>query len=49
MSAEIFYSTDPAFCPHCKQIPCACNRLGQPKKQTEPARVRFAKTPKAAA
>lgn len=41
MSDEIFYSTDPAFCPHCKHIPCQCNRLGSPKKQTEPVRLRF--------
>ena len=39
--SEIFFSTDPDFCPHCKHIPCVCNRLGTPKKQTEPVRVRF--------
>lgn len=44
--ADLFYSTDPAFCPHCKSIPCTCNRLGSPKKQTEPVRVRFQKNTK---
>lgn len=44
--AEIFYSTDPDFCPHCKHIPCQCNQLGKAKKQTEPVRVRFAKNAK---
>ena len=43
---EVFFSTDPVFCPHCKHIPCVCNRLGAPKKQTEPVRVRFAKNAK---
>lgn len=43
---EVFFSTDSAFCPHCKHIPCVCNRLGAPKKQTEPVRVRFAKNAK---
>lgn len=43
---EIFYSTDPDFCPHCNHIPCVCNRLGAPKKQTEPVRVRFIKNAK---
>ena len=44
--SEIFYSTDPNFCPHCKHIPCVCNRLGAPKKQSEPVRVRFVKNAK---
>lgn len=44
--SEIFYSTDPNFCPHCKHIPCICNQLGAPKKQTEPVRVRFVKNTK---
>ena len=44
--ADIFYSTDPNFCPHCKHIPCVCNQLGAPKKQTEPVRVRFIKNAK---
>ena len=43
---EIFFSTDPNFCPHCRHIPCVCNQLGAPKKQTEPVRVRFAKNAK---
>lgn len=43
---EIFFSTDPSFCPHCKHIPCICNQLGAPKKQTEPVRVRFVKNAK---
>ncbi len=43
---EIFYSTDPNFCPHCKHIPCVCNQLGSPKKQTGPVRVRFMKNAK---
>lgn len=43
---EIFYSTDPDFCPHCKHIPCICNQLGSAKKQTEPVRVRFVKNAK---
>lgn len=46
MSEELFYSTDPAFCPHCKQIPCQCNRLGSPKKQSEPVRIRFVRNAK---
>lgn len=44
--SEIFYSTDPAFCPHCKHIPCVCKQLGKPKTQTEPVRVRFINTAK---
>ena len=44
--SEIFFSTDPDFCPHCKHIPCVCNRLGTPKKQTEPVRVRFLRNAK---
>lgn len=44
--SEIFYSTDPNFCPHCKHIPCICNQLGAPKKQTELVRVRFVKNTK---
>lgn len=44
--SEIFYSTDPNFCPHCKHIPCICNQLGAPKKQTESVRVRFVKNTK---
>lgn len=44
--SEIFYSTDPNFCPHCKHIPCICNQLDAPKKQTEPVRVRFVKNTK---
>ena len=44
--SEIFYSTDPNFCPHCKHIPCICNQLGALKKQTEPVRVRFVKNTK---
>ena len=44
--SEIFYSTDPNFCPHCKHIQCICNQLGAPKKQTEPVRVRFVKNTK---
>lgn len=44
--SEIFFSTDPNFCPHCKHIPCVCNQLGAPKKQTEPVRVRFVRNAK---
>lgn len=44
--SEIFFSTDPDFCPHCKHIPWVCNRLGAPKKQTEPVRVRFLRNAK---
>lgn len=44
--SEIFFSTDPDFCPHCKHIPCVCNRLDTPKKQTEPVRVRFLRNAK---
>lgn len=44
--SEIFFSTDPDFCPHCKHIPCVCNRLGAPNKQTEPVRVRFLRNAK---
>lgn len=44
--SEIFFSTDPDFCPYCKHIPCVCNRLGAPKKQTEPVRVRFLRNAK---
>lgn len=46
MMNEIFFSTDPDFCPHCKHIPCVCNQLGSPKKQAEPVRVRFLKNAK---
>lgn len=43
----LVFSTDPDFCPHCRQIPCACNQLKTTvKKQTEPVRVRFAKNAK---
>ncbi len=45
---EIFFSTDPDFCPHCKHIPCICNQLGAPKKQTEPVRVCFVRNAKGA-
>ena len=43
---EVFFSTDPDFCPHCRHIPCICNQLGAPKKQTEPVRVRFIRNAK---
>ena len=46
MSEELFFFIYPAFCPHCKHIPCICNRLGSPKKQSEPVRIRFVKNAK---
>ncbi len=36
--SEIFYSTDPNFCPHCKHIPCICTQLGAPIRLTAPVR-----------
>lgn len=46
--SEIFFSTDPDFCPHCKHIPCVCNRLGAPKSRRSRCAYAFYETPKAA-
>ena len=37
---EFSYSTDPAWCPKCRHLPCACRKPAAPAKSSGPVKMR---------